>query len=40
MKISRERLLKEAALTGFRPEILEKVWCLMVLMLTRFSKNA
>ena len=38
MKISRERLEKEAGLTGFRPEILEKVLCLIDL-LQSFSDN-
>lgn len=29
MKISKQKLLREAAATEFRPEILEKVWYLM-----------
>ena len=32
MKISKEQLHKEAIATGFRPEILEKVWHLMTLL--------
>jgi hypothetical protein len=32
MKISKRKLLQEAATTEFRPEILEKVWYLMALL--------
>lgn len=32
MKISKEELLKETVATGFRPEILEKVWHLMTIL--------
>lgn len=32
MKISNEQLQKEATTTGFRPEILEKVWHLMTIL--------
>lgn len=32
MNISKQKLLQEAATTGFRPEILEKVWYLMALL--------
>ena len=32
MKISREQLHREATSTGFRPEILEKVWHLMTIL--------
>lgn len=32
MKISKEKLHKEATTTGFRPEILEKVWHLMTIL--------
>lgn len=32
MKISREQLQREATATGFRPEILEKVWHLMTIL--------
>ncbi len=33
MKISKEQLHKEATTTGFRPEILEKVWHLMTIVI-------
>jgi len=32
MKISKQELLKEAVETGFRPEIMEKVWHLMAIL--------
>ena len=32
MKISEQELIQEAAKTGFRPEILEKVWHLMSIL--------
>ena len=32
MEISKQELLKEAVETGFRPEIMEKVWHLMAIL--------
>lgn len=32
MEISKQKLLKEALETGFRPEIMEKVWHLMAIL--------
>ena len=32
MEISKQELLREALETGFRPEIMEKVWHLMAIL--------
>lgn len=37
LKLSRERILTEAASTGFRPEVFEKVACLMALLQSIWS---
>lgn len=38
MELSKQELLREALETGFRPEIMEKVWYLMAI-LTEYIRN-